>query len=212
MMKHVCYRFAMVKLSMLLLILVGCASSPPVRFYTLNSMVASDASQKSTSENRDLTIGIGPIEISDYLDRPQIVTGVGANEFKISEFDRWAGNIRNNISTVLAENMAGLLLTDKAYVYPWKQSVKINYRIEATVIRFHGTSDNNVRMKTHWTILGEDGKKPLMYRVSYYSEPIEGQGYNALVAAHNRVLANLSRDIADALKTVVQKEQQHKDM
>jgi uncharacterized lipoprotein YmbA len=205
MIKHLLYRYTMVNLSVLLLVLVGCASSPPTRFYTLNSMAASDATQQNTSENREMAIGIGPIEISDYLDRPQIVTGVGANEFKISEFDRWAGNIRNNISTVLAENMGGLLLTDEVYVYPWKQSAHINYRIEATVIRFHGMSDNNVMMKTHWTILGEDAKKPLLFRLSNYSEQIEGQGYDALIAAHNRVLANLSRDIAAALKTFVQK-------
>jgi hypothetical protein len=165
-------------------------------------MVASDATQQSTSENREMAIGIGPIEISDYLDRPQIVTGVGANEFRISEFDRWAGNIRHNISTVLAENMSILLSTDRVYVYPWKQSVQIDYRIEAAVIRFHGMSDNNVMMRTHWTILGEDGKKPLLFHMSNYSEQIDGQGYEALVAAHNRVLADLSRDIADAVTSV----------
>jgi len=207
MIKHVLYRYTMVTLSVLLLVLVGCASSPPTRFYTLNSMAASDAAHQGIFENREMAIGIGPIEISDYLDRPQIVTGVGANEFRISEFDRWAGNVRHNISTVLAENMGGLLSTDKVYVYPWKQSVQINYRIEATIIRFHGMSDNNVIMKTHWTILGEDGKKPLLFRLSNYSEQIDGKGYDALIAAHSRVLAHLSRDITAALKTLVQKAQ-----
>ena len=202
MIKHLFYRYAMVRLSMILIILVGCASSPPTRFYTMNSIVASDATQQNTSENREMAIGIGPIEISDYLDRPQIVTGVGPNEFRISEFDRWAGNIRHNISTVLAENMSVLLSTDRVYVYPWKQSVQIDYRIEASVIRFHGMSDNNIMMRTHWTILGEDRKKPLLFRMSNYSEQIDGQGYEALVAAHNRVLAELSRDIADAVTSV----------
>jgi uncharacterized lipoprotein YmbA len=192
---------------MILLILVGCGSSPPARFYTLNSMVASDATHHSTSEDEEMAIGVGPIEISDYLDRPQIVTGVGANEFRISEFDRWAGNIRNNISMVLAENMSALLSTDKVYVYPWKQSVQIDYRIEASVIRFHALSDYNVTMRTHWTILGEDGKKPLLFQLSNYNEQIDGQGYDGLVAAHDRVLAHLSRDIAAALKRLVEEEQ-----
>jgi hypothetical protein len=38
--------------------------------------------------------------------------------------------------------------------------------------------------------------------MSNYSEQIDGQGYEALVAAHNRVLADLSRDIADAVTSV----------
>jgi uncharacterized lipoprotein YmbA len=62
-------------------------------------------------------------------------------------------------------------------------------------------------MRTHWTILGEDGKKPLLFQLSNYSEQIDGQGYDALVAAHNRVLAKLSRDIAAALKTFVMESQ-----
>jgi hypothetical protein len=63
-------------------------------------------------------------------------------------------------------------------------------------------------MKTHWTILGEDGKEPLLFRLSNHREQINGQGYDALVAAHNRVLANLSRDIAAALRTFTYKEQE----
>jgi len=58
-------------------------------------------------------------------------------------------------------------------------------------------------MKTHWTILGEDGRKPLLFRLSNYSEPIDGQGYNALVAAHDRVLANFSRDIVTSMNDIL---------
>jgi uncharacterized lipoprotein YmbA len=165
-------------------------------------VIAPETAQQGSSQRRDIVIGVGPVEISNYLDRPQIITGVGINEYKISELDRWAGNLRSNISAVVAENISIVLSTDRVYVYPWKQSVPIDYKVELNIIRFHKTSDGDVMLRAHWAILEADGKKPLLFRMSKYNEGIEGQGYDALITAKSRMLANLSREIADAIRSM----------
>ena len=57
-------------------------------------------------------IGVGPITVPKYLDRPQIVTRSGRNQLALGEFDRWAEPLQDNVLRVLAENLAFLIPTD----------------------------------------------------------------------------------------------------
>ncbi|UCD35235.1 MAG: membrane integrity-associated transporter subunit PqiC [Nitrospiraceae bacterium] len=188
----------MMNLCLAIIVLGGCTSTSPTRFYTLNPLVNPDETWQSSGKN-DRVLGIGPVTLSAYLDRPQIVTGVSENEYAISEFDRWAGNLRDNISFVLAENISHLLGTDEVYVYPWKQTITVDFQVEVNVIRFHGTSDGTVLLSARWSVSEDDGKKALLFRLSNYQEPVHGKGYDALVSAKSRILANFSSDIADAI-------------
>ena len=65
--------------------------------------------------------------------------------------------------------------------------------------------DNTFLLKTQWRILGKDEKKLLM-RESYLSEQIDGKDYGARVAAMSRAIEMLSRDIAEAVKPLIQSE------
>jgi len=63
---------------------------------------------------------VGPVELPEYLDRPQIMTCESRNELQFAEFDRWAGSLEKAFSRVLAVNLSILLSTDRVAVYPWK--------------------------------------------------------------------------------------------
>ena len=54
-------------------------------------------------------IGVGPVSLAAYLDRPNLVFREGSNRFAVAESHRWAGDLEDNISSVLAANLlAGL--------------------------------------------------------------------------------------------------------
>src|SRR5262249_23921679 len=77
------------------LLLAGCfGASRPARFYTLDPVQVRD-SPGSTST--DAVLAVGPIDLPDYVDRPQIVTRTGSNELVIAEFDRWGGSLDKQI-------------------------------------------------------------------------------------------------------------------
>ncbi len=57
----------------LAIITAGCATSPPARFYTLNGIDKPEHAPPTTT-GKEETIGVGPVSIPAYLDRPQIVT------------------------------------------------------------------------------------------------------------------------------------------
>ena len=110
------------------LLLAGCGgSSPRVEFYTLNPLSDIQAQSNTPATDRKISIGVGPVEIPEILDRPQIVTRTGPNKLSIDEFHRWAGRLDEGFAGVLAENISLLLSTDQVAVYPWPADFKPNY-------------------------------------------------------------------------------------
>lgn len=71
------------------LALTGCADSQPTRFYTLSPLAAALGSTPPTLLP-DVTVGVGPVTLPPYLDRPQLVTRAGGNRVVLAEFDSWA--------------------------------------------------------------------------------------------------------------------------
>lgn len=186
----------------LLVEISGCARSPSSRFYLLDSL--SDSTPipegKKSSENRCVSIGIGPIEIPDYLDQTQIVTRVTANEIKLAEFDRWAEPLKDNIARVLAKNLSNLLCIEEISFFPWLREIPKDYRIEVKVIRFDGSPGNKVVLEAWWRLLSGDGKTLLQSKRSNFSELAGGRDYKPLVSAQSQILAGLSREIAESIK------------
>lgn len=85
-----------VPIIIVIMFLAGCASSSPSsKLYTLNSLVLPGQVETSTSKDGATVVSIGPVEIPDYLDRPQIVTLTPTNELFLSEFHLWGGSLKN---------------------------------------------------------------------------------------------------------------------
>lgn len=175
----------------------GClpAGDQPSKFYLLRSM--DDAAPPSASRN--LALGVGPLQLPPYLDRPQIVTQTAGNELRLSEFHRWAEPLKENFTRVLANNLTGLLSTDRVFVFPWGRSVSVDYQVKVEVTRFIGQLGGTSFLTARWSIFGQEGQKLLLTRGTQLSTPTEAATYDALVAAMNRGLTDLSREIASAI-------------
>jgi len=184
------------------LIMNGCATSQPARFYTLNGISKPD-SAPSVAAGKAEIIGVGPISIPDSLDRPQIVTLSGENEVRIAEFDRWSsGSYRDEIARVLTENLSTLLLPSQRVVsYAWGRRISLNSQITVDIIRLDGVLGKTLILKANWAILAENGTKTIMVRRSDISEPVNGGDYASFAAAMSRALGTLSREIASAVQS-----------
>jgi uncharacterized protein len=183
----------------LLLCLAGCAGSGPTRFYVLQSLAEQQAIPKSSA---NISVGVGPVVLPDYLDRSQIVTRDAPGTLKLAEFDRWAGRLDKNFGRVLAENLSILLATDKVAVFPWPGSLKPDYQVAVEVTRFDGALNGKVSLAARYRVLGGDGKEVLVTRKAEVSEGASGPSYEELVAAQCRAVANLSREIASAIESI----------
>jgi uncharacterized protein len=178
------------------LCLSTCAGkSASTKFYVLSAL---PQSRPSAAEGR--TIGVLPVAMPDYLDRPQIVTRVSENEIRIEEFNRWAEPLKENFYTALVENLSALLNSEKILKTSQNLGMPLKMLVRVEVVQFDGTLGGDVVLNVKWGLLGEGGKILLMAKRSSFKEPAGAATYEALVAAKSRTVAALSREIAEAVR------------
>ena len=182
-----------------LALLAGCASSHPSRFYLLHPLAASEPAGQKPPGQSSLALGIGPVLVPKYLDRPQIAVRVSDNEIYLSEFHRWAEPLENNLTRVVAENLALLLGTDRIEIFPWKSSSPIDYQVRVMIARFDGKPGDQAVLKARWTVFSKRGEAPVVDTMTTITEQVESRKYEALVRAQNSALDRLCREIAAAI-------------
>jgi uncharacterized lipoprotein YmbA len=197
-------------LALLLFVFGGCADTPPTRFYVLSTI----AEQAAPEPGKGVALGIGPVTLPEYLNRPQIVTRISGNQLAVAEFDQWGGDLNDNITRALAANLATLLKTDRVSLYPWSDDAAVTYQVRIDVATFEQDVDGSSLLVASWTILDARNGKVKLMRRSIYRDTSDaaqaampgptntGQGprpYDAIVAAMSRNLEALSRDIASAI-------------
>ena len=183
-------------LGICLLLLVGCATSPPSRYYVLSPL----AEGKALSGDGCTSVGIGPINLPEYVNRMQVVTRATADELLGSQFELWAEPLSESVPRIIAENLSRLLCTKEIVLYPWASSKAPDYRVEMEIVRIDGALGGTVSLEAWWRVSNGGDRKTLIARKVSYQEPTTGGDYKALVQAQSRALAALSRDIAAALK------------
>jgi uncharacterized protein len=192
-----------VALGVSLLVVSGCANTPPTRFYVLPTLTSADTAPGTSAAKRDLTIGVGPVTLPPYLDRPQIVTRASRARLALAEFDQWAAPLHDDVARVLAENLSLLIPTDYVVLAPWPRTTAIDYQVTVEVMRFDGGVGNEVVLAARWAIVNADGKELLM-RKSRFQAAAAAQDYEAMVTAMSRTLDALSREISATILTLAQ--------
>jgi uncharacterized lipoprotein YmbA len=184
-----------------LLLLAGCASTPPSQFYTLSSLGVQEEQSALEGGGSGISIGVGPLSLPDQLDREQIVTRTSPNTVDLAEFDRWAGSLKDDLLRVIGENLSALLSTDQVHTYPWRRSAPIQYQVVIEILRFEGTLGRSALLKARWTIFSYKDKEVLITRSSAMSEAMSGSGYEDLVASQSKLVASLCRLISREIKS-----------
>lgn len=176
----------------------GCSTSRSSRFYVLTPTHAAAAA--STSDGP--AIGVGPVVLPGYLDRPQVVTRNSRNELVLREFDRWAEPLTENVSRVLVEDLAGLMSTVHVTALPRRSWAALDFRIAVDVSRFDAGLDGEVVLDARWSITTDRADSPTLIRHAEIRELATGRSPADVVAAMNAALARLSVHIAESIKSL----------
>ncbi len=174
----------------------GCGRSPAVKFYTLAAMAPEAGSPVAASRS----VAVGPVTLPDLVDRPQLVIRVDANRVDILETHRWAEPLKDEIPRLLAENLARLLRPARVSTYGQSASHDAEYRVLVDIQRFESVPGDGVTIEALWSVTRAAAGAVPRKGHSLVHEPAAGTGYEALVSAHGRALAAVSRDIAQALR------------
>ncbi len=181
-------------------LLSGCGTSAPVRYYSLPGLAPSGTG--SGNGTAAATLAIGPLQLAEYLDHPQIVTlGPGAIA-ELDEFARWVEPLSDGVPRVLATNLAELLPEWVVVAYPFGAGLRPDYRLSGRVNRLDCTADGQAVLEIQWAITRTDGAAALLGpAATRHVGRCDSGGERAAVAmALGAVLADFSRELAGRIR------------
>ena len=187
-------------------VMCGCASSKPSRYFFIQPTTQFKNEATERMVGSEAMIGLLPITLPDYIDRPQIVSVLGENELRIDEFNRWGASLRENIPLVVANQLL-VHLGKGVYIdiYPWSTEAAFNYQLSMTVIRLDGMLGSSAELIVEWSVFeGRDERKPLVRRTTVYRTDITGEGYIPYVHGLRTVLNAFSKDVAKELVNLLE--------
>jgi len=122
-------------LSVMLVLAVSACSlrTAPTRFYALTPVAASNSSAPS---DRKLAVGLEPVVIPGYLDRPQIVTRATPDRFTLGEFDQWAEPFHGLVTRILAEDLYQSTDAKEVSVLPQTRDTRLDRVVDVVILRF----------------------------------------------------------------------------
>jgi len=189
---------------LILVVLCWCAAgcsllrgptTTPTEFYVLNAVRRQDA----PPTRRRLVIGLGPVTLPPYLQRPEMVSRVAPNQLWFDEYNRWSEPLKDNFTYVLAADLDSELNLERIVRYPWYSTTEMDYVVVVAVENFEVQPSGDVALKARWGI-GDVHGTEFASRESQYSRP--GGPPAAVAAALSELVADLVSEIAAAIRQV----------
>ena len=193
----------MVSIALLAAAASGCGTTAPSRFYTLDATAVSDGTAPVS-----YPIMVGPVSVPAAVDRPEFVLQTAPNRVDVDEFNRWAAPLNDAIAQVVAGDLVKLLGTPNVAAAPMA-NFEPAYRVTIDVQRFDSVPGQSALVEAVWTVHRTAGGETRSGR-TVASEPVQGDGFDALAAAHSRALAKMSGDIATAIRAEAEDQQSDK--
>ena len=178
-------------------IIAACAPTRPTDFYTLSTVTEPNVAKQSAE---GLVIGLGPISLPQYLDRPDIVTREGANQMRLAEFHKWSEPLEPLLARTMAEDLYALLDASDVIPIPQRGDIPLDRVVEIDIGRFDADADGRVVLDARWRIYRGDNETLLASGRSQVTEqgaPVPD--YDSIVAAMSRAVGQASEEIAKAV-------------
>jgi uncharacterized lipoprotein YmbA len=191
MIAQICRVTALVALAALF---TACSTTPPSRHYLLTATLDEIPASQSPA------IGVGPIEIPEYLNRNTLVYRGQDNELEITHQSRWGEPLEDGISRVVSLNLAGLVGTENVRSFPWHPQRPPDYGVKIRILRMDAT-DSEAILIAEWVIYKPDEPGNEQRNISQQtlpltpSKPVPAQMPGAL----STLLFKLSEKIAASI-------------
>ena len=183
---------SLILIALVALAAASCASAP-ARFYNLDSTATPDGVAATRA-----AVMVGPVSVPAAVDRPEFVVQTAPNRVDVDEFNRWDAPLNDAIARAVAGDLVRLLGTPDVAAAPLA-NFDPAYRVTIDVQRFESVPGQSALVEAVWTVRRTAGGETRSGR-TVAREAVQGDGFDALAAAHSRALAKMSGDIAIAIR------------
>lgn len=187
-------------LTFLAAMLAACASSPPVKYYSLGP-----GTVPATPDKADAAVmAFGPLRVPEYLNRSQLVTRGTGSDLTVHEYDRWAEPVEEAMHRVVAAQLDSQLDGVIVVAYRALQTLPVDYRLLGQVDRFEADTSGKVVLQLQWTVLDKDQHALIPPRRDRYEAQAAPPGDpGAIAGAMNQALDRFSTDAAGRIRKVL---------
>lgn len=125
-----------------------------VRFFVLTSSSGSITPRPGVPRlnSKQLSVGVGPVNIPEYLQRPGIATRVGPTRVEYSQTNQWAEPLDQCLPRVLAQDLSSSPAISRVVMYPWLRSTHVDFQLQVNVRRFELNNHGQAVLDAHWAI------------------------------------------------------------
>ena len=192
--------------------LLGCAficamvtacvhDAKPVEFYRLSADVGLKQNAKFAVNSKELIVGLGPVRIPEYLNRPQMMVAISDNQYSVSEEHRWAEKLDQNILLALYKALPAQLNTEHVLRYPWSQRQDINYQVSIDILDLTIDAQGQSQFMAQWSIKLKD--KASVDKRFECSLPASSSDYALMVKVQSECLTQLGQAISKFLNELM---------
>lgn len=180
----------------LVLLLVGCAGTPPSRYYHM------------AADPPPVVVPEGPVVFVDravvaaYADRSPLVVRRGAALVEFAEFDVWAEPVAGQISAVLVDALGHRFGSANVLPTPVRRDREPDFRVTVEVLRFEIDENAEALLDARWTLLeGPEERFAATGRERLTARPDPPASFDAKAAALASTVSRLAGKIAAAIET-----------
>jgi hypothetical protein len=185
---------------------VGQQQENPWRLFTLSPLPEPEAEQAGATASPgpvQAAIGVGPVHLPGYLDQDQIVTRISQHRVSLSENDRWAEPLEDNIGHVLAQNLSRLLQTDGITAHPWPGQQRPTYQLEIDILSFDTDTAGKAHLAARWLLRHVASSHTIAKKEVRLTASAAGTSTEQSVASLSQALGDFSVGIAHAIREFV---------
>jgi uncharacterized lipoprotein YmbA len=181
---------------------VGQQQVQPWRLFSLSPLAEAEAGHApamSSPGSVQRAISVGPIHLPGYLDQDQIVTRISQNRVTLSENDRWAEPLEDNISQALAQDLSILLQTDRVTVHPWPGRQRPSYQVEIDLLSFETDTAGAAHLAARWFLREVASRQTIADKEVRLTASAVGTSTEQSVASLSKALGDFSIAIANVI-------------
>jgi uncharacterized lipoprotein YmbA len=199
--------------------------SAPVHYYVLSSVSEGRADDATGPAKYDITVGVASVNVPEYLNNQMIVTRPTRNTVDLAELHNWAAPLSEHVTAVLAENLWFLIPADGVVRMPLSRAIPIDFEVRTRLEKFERDESGDVVLLARWVVFNEQTREASAIKSAQFRVPVvvedrpsaqvenrpyaggkdterfENDVYEAIVAAMSKALGELSREIADTVRT-----------
>jgi hypothetical protein len=184
-MKHFVQLYGLAKtlvMGVAALTLLGCSSSPPLRYHALSTKIP--ASQEASVGSAALLVEILPISIPERLRREEIVFSTANGGLSVLDTDRWAAPLQDEVRQILDDALWRSLKASDVYQSPVAKTTSAlpQYRLALRLETFDAIANDHATVESSWTIR-QIPQGPIAVCRARFIIPLTGLSVEAAVGA-----------------------------